>query len=154
MMPLEVRTEHLLLRQWGDDDVDAMAAVSGDPQVMEFFPSTQDRARTEQARAAHLHQAGGARLGPVGGRGGRPGRRGRPDRLRRFHRPEPGTGLRAARSVRPLGGRGGVAAGTAVLGPRVRTRGGRAGAAVGLRGACRRRRSCRSRRARTSARSG
>ncbi len=47
-----LRTSRLILRPWVDADVDAWAALNADPRVMEFFPSTYDRARSESSAAA------------------------------------------------------------------------------------------------------
>ncbi len=47
-----LKTARLLLRPWVDADVDAWAALNADPRVMEFFPSTYDRARSERTAAA------------------------------------------------------------------------------------------------------
>lgn len=33
-------------RTWQDDDVDAMAAINADPEVMKYFPALQDRQQT------------------------------------------------------------------------------------------------------------
>jgi RimJ/RimL family protein N-acetyltransferase len=44
----EVRTERLILRGWRDADLDAFAALSADPVVMEHFPSTHSRAESER----------------------------------------------------------------------------------------------------------
>jgi Acetyltransferases, including N-acetylases of ribosomal proteins len=38
-----LRTERLVLREWREADRDAWAAMSADPEVMEFFPATLDR---------------------------------------------------------------------------------------------------------------
>src|SRR5215212_4199696 len=46
-VPVELRTERLLLRQWRDEDRDAFAAMNADPQVMEHFPATMDRAASD-----------------------------------------------------------------------------------------------------------
>ncbi|BEL04189.1 GNAT family N-acetyltransferase [Actinoplanes sichuanensis] len=49
---MEIRTERLRLRQWRDDDLDALAPMYADPEVMRYIRdgSVQDRAET----AAHL----------------------------------------------------------------------------------------------------
>lgn len=47
-----LKTSRLLLRPWVDADVDAWVALNADPRVMEFFPSTYDRARSERTAAA------------------------------------------------------------------------------------------------------
>jgi len=38
-----LRTDRLLLRPWRDDDLDAIAAMNADPEVMRYFPSCLDR---------------------------------------------------------------------------------------------------------------
>jgi len=40
-------TERLLLRPWTAEDREPFAAMSADPQVMEFFPSVLDRAASD-----------------------------------------------------------------------------------------------------------
>jgi len=50
-MPLTIETPRLLLRQWKDSDVDPWAEMNADPRVMEFFPWTFDRARSEETAA-------------------------------------------------------------------------------------------------------
>lgn len=40
-------TERLILRTWQSSDIPLMTAISSDPSVMEFFPSTQDTAATQ-----------------------------------------------------------------------------------------------------------
>jgi RimJ/RimL family protein N-acetyltransferase len=44
-----IRTERLVLREWRDDDRDDWAAMNADPEVMEFYPSTLDRAQADAA---------------------------------------------------------------------------------------------------------
>jgi RimJ/RimL family protein N-acetyltransferase len=44
-----IRTERLLLREWREADRDDWAAMNADPEVMEFFPSTLDRAQADAA---------------------------------------------------------------------------------------------------------
>ena len=46
-------TERLLLRQWRDDDLDALAAIDADPEVMRWIGdgSVRDRAQTQDAIA-------------------------------------------------------------------------------------------------------
>ena len=46
-VPVELRTERLLLRQWRDVDRDAFAAMNADPRVMEHFPATMDRSESD-----------------------------------------------------------------------------------------------------------
>jgi len=43
----ELRTERLLLRAWREEDREPFAALNADPAVMEFFPSTLDRAASD-----------------------------------------------------------------------------------------------------------
>lgn len=43
----ELRTSRLLLRYWRDTDRDAWAALNADPEVMEHFPATLDRAAAD-----------------------------------------------------------------------------------------------------------
>ena len=42
-----LETPRLILREWRDEDVDAWAAMSADPRVMEHFPSTYNRTQSE-----------------------------------------------------------------------------------------------------------
>lgn len=42
-VPIELRTQRLLLRRWRESDREPFAAMNADPQVMEFFPATQSR---------------------------------------------------------------------------------------------------------------
>ena len=56
-----LRTQRLILRNWRDEDLEPFAALCADPVVMEHFPSTWDRERTEAAVArirAHLDREG------------------------------------------------------------------------------------------------
>jgi RimJ/RimL family protein N-acetyltransferase len=48
LTPLIVETPRLILRQWRDSDLDPWAEMNADPRVMEFFPGTYDRARSEE----------------------------------------------------------------------------------------------------------
>jgi len=50
---IHVRTARLLLRPWRDDDAVAFAAMSADPEVMEFLPPLTSRAAVD-AWAARL----------------------------------------------------------------------------------------------------
>jgi RimJ/RimL family protein N-acetyltransferase len=43
-----ITTERLNLRTWIADDIPLMTAISSDPKVMEYFPSTQDLKATQQ----------------------------------------------------------------------------------------------------------
>ncbi len=56
-----IRTDRLLLRQWHTDDLEPFAALNADPEVMRYFPSVLDRARSdalaERARS-HLEEHG------------------------------------------------------------------------------------------------
>lgn len=45
--PVEIRTERLLLRRWRESDRAPWAEMCADPAVMEHFPSTLDRARSD-----------------------------------------------------------------------------------------------------------
>ena len=45
MLPRELRTERLLLRQWRDGDVDALLEIYGQPEYLETMPP-KDRAGT------------------------------------------------------------------------------------------------------------
>ena len=42
-VPVEFRTQRLLLRRWRESDREPFAAMNADPRVMEFFPATQSR---------------------------------------------------------------------------------------------------------------
>jgi ribosomal-protein-alanine N-acetyltransferase len=44
---VELRTERLLLRQWRDADREPWAALNADPEVMEHFPATLERAASD-----------------------------------------------------------------------------------------------------------
>ncbi len=48
----KISTSRLTLRTWQPSDIPLMAAISADPQVMEFFPAIQDYAATEKLYAA------------------------------------------------------------------------------------------------------
>ncbi len=45
----QVPTRRLLMRRWTAADVDAMAALNADPEVMRYFPSVPNRQATEEA---------------------------------------------------------------------------------------------------------
>ncbi|WP_433788719.1 GNAT family N-acetyltransferase [Actinoplanes sp. CA-252034] len=49
---IELRTERLVLRQWKDDDVDALAPMYADPEVMRYIRDGSVQSREETA--AHL----------------------------------------------------------------------------------------------------
>jgi RimJ/RimL family protein N-acetyltransferase len=53
----ELRTPRLHLRAWRDEDRAPFAALNADPRVMRWFPSTQDRARSDEGvdRFVELH---------------------------------------------------------------------------------------------------
>jgi RimJ/RimL family protein N-acetyltransferase len=56
-----LRTERLILRDWRDDDIDPMTAMSRDPEVMEFFPrllSRDDVAHTTARVSAAIARDG------------------------------------------------------------------------------------------------
>lgn len=42
-----IRTDRLLMRRWQESDRAPFAALNGDPETMEFFPSTLDRAASD-----------------------------------------------------------------------------------------------------------
>ena len=46
-MASELRTARLLLREWRDDDLDAFAALTADPVVMEYLRPVADRAASD-----------------------------------------------------------------------------------------------------------
>jgi ribosomal-protein-alanine N-acetyltransferase len=47
-LPIELRTDRLLLRRWRPDDVEPFAALNADPRVMEHFPAPYTREETER----------------------------------------------------------------------------------------------------------
>ena len=53
----ELRTARLRLRAWRDSDREPFAAMNADPRVMRWFPSTYDRARSDEGvdRFVALH---------------------------------------------------------------------------------------------------
>ena len=57
----QLRTERLLLRRWQAGDLEPLAAMSADPEVMEHFPATLSR--TEAALLIARLEAGFARDG-------------------------------------------------------------------------------------------
>lgn len=69
-----LETPRLILRGWRDTDVEAWAAMCADPRVMEYFPSTRDRAWAEAT--AHLFRTELERNGygwwPIEVKGGTP----------------------------------------------------------------------------------
>ena len=57
-MSTTLTSERLLLRPWRDDDLDALAALCADPEVMAHFPAPLDRAGSEDLlRRLQAHQA-------------------------------------------------------------------------------------------------
>jgi len=46
MDPFELETSRLRLRQWRDDDLEPLYAMTSDPEVQAHFPSVQDRDKT------------------------------------------------------------------------------------------------------------
>ncbi|WP_309713350.1 GNAT family N-acetyltransferase [Pseudolysinimonas sp.] len=44
-----LRTARLVLREWREEDRDGWAAMNADPEVMEYFPATLDRALADAA---------------------------------------------------------------------------------------------------------
>ena len=61
MTVVELRTERLLLRQWRAADRVPWAALNADPEVMEHFPATLDRAASDAFvdKAAHAIEGRG-----------------------------------------------------------------------------------------------
>lgn len=56
-----LRTERLRLRGWRDDDLDALAAMNADPEVMRYFPACLEREQSAsmmQRNAAHIERHG------------------------------------------------------------------------------------------------
>jgi RimJ/RimL family protein N-acetyltransferase len=51
VIPLELRTERLLLRQWRDEDVEPLAAIYAQPEFLEHMPAVDlDGTRTQVER--------------------------------------------------------------------------------------------------------
>ena len=48
MAPAELTTDRLLLRRWRESDLAPFADLNADPVVMELFPSTLTRGRSDQ----------------------------------------------------------------------------------------------------------
>ncbi len=57
----ELRTPRLRLRAWREEDREPFAAINADPRVMRWFPSTQDRARSDEGvdRFVRIHEERG-----------------------------------------------------------------------------------------------
>lgn len=51
-MTVPLRTDRLVLRRWRPADLAPFAALNADPEVMEHFPSTLDRAASDALAAA------------------------------------------------------------------------------------------------------
>lgn len=52
-----ITTPRLLLRPWRETDLDAMATINANTEVMRYFPATQDRSATAAfIRRQHLQQ--------------------------------------------------------------------------------------------------
>ncbi|MCX7378196.1 MAG: GNAT family N-acetyltransferase [Alphaproteobacteria bacterium] len=49
-------TERLMLRPWWDDDWERMAAISGDPETMRYYPAPLTREESDRAMARMLVQ--------------------------------------------------------------------------------------------------
>ncbi len=45
-MTIIIKTDHLILRTWTENDIDAMAAIDQDPKVCEFLPGIGNREAT------------------------------------------------------------------------------------------------------------
>jgi RimJ/RimL family protein N-acetyltransferase len=50
-----IRTDRLLLRRWRDSDKEPYAALNADPNTMQFFPHTLDRAASD-AMVDHIEE--------------------------------------------------------------------------------------------------
>lgn len=55
-MAMEIETERLLLRRWRADDVDALAPMYADPEVMRFIRDGKVRTREETAAAIAAYE--------------------------------------------------------------------------------------------------
>ena len=66
-MPLEIRTDRLLLRRWRESDLAPFAAMGEDPEVMRYFPALLSRAESDAlaARADGLFETYGYGLWAV-----------------------------------------------------------------------------------------
>lgn len=50
-MPVDLRTDRLLLRRWRESDREPFAAMGADPEVMRYFPATLTRAESDALAA-------------------------------------------------------------------------------------------------------
>jgi len=57
VIPLEVRTERLLLRQWRDEDVEPLAAIYAQPEFLEHMPALDLEATRAQVERFRLRWA-------------------------------------------------------------------------------------------------
>lgn len=57
-------TERLMLRPWWDDDWERMADISGDPEVMRYYPAPLTREESDRAMARMLVQTMQDGFGP------------------------------------------------------------------------------------------
>lgn len=51
-----IKTQRLLLRQWGEEDLEPFAAMNADPRVMEYFPSVKSLEESREEYEAILEQ--------------------------------------------------------------------------------------------------
>ena len=58
-------TERLMLRPWWDDDWERMAAISGDPETMRYYPAPLTREESDRAMARMLVQMMQDGFGPL-----------------------------------------------------------------------------------------
>ena len=109
VIPLELRTERLILRQWRDEDVEPLAAIYAQPEYLEHMPALDlDATRSQVERFRLRLGRGGLRaLGGGGSRNRSP---------RRADRSPPAPRL----DTRRRAGRGRLGARPCVLGPRAR----------------------------------
>ena len=64
-----LETERLALRHLKPDDLDALATIQSDPEVMRFFAAGPPHPPGDPPRAGTLHRGPGrARIQPLGGR--------------------------------------------------------------------------------------
>ncbi|HSI26112.1 MAG TPA: GNAT family N-acetyltransferase [Aeromicrobium sp.] len=62
--PEKLTTTRLVLRQWRDDDIDALAAINGDPEVMRHFFAPLTREQTERTVADYQASFAAHGFGP------------------------------------------------------------------------------------------